>query len=106
MIKGGCHCRAVRYEIGAKPKFQFICLCADCRRLSAGGHLAAAVFDNTAIRISGELQTYSYPGGSGKPLHMSFCPACGTSLLAKQDEGPVSMVRAGTYDDPAAFMPQ
>lgn len=34
MLKGGCHCGAVRFETPDAPVYAAICHCEDCRRQS------------------------------------------------------------------------
>ena len=36
MLRGGCFCRAVRYEIDAEPTNQTICHCTMCRHAAGG----------------------------------------------------------------------
>ena len=105
MIKGKCHCGNVTYQHSADAQYQFVCQCIDCQKLSAGCQLAAAVFPKEGFQLEGEVQTYEYPGGSGKPIMMSFCPKCGTSLYAVPTAFDKVVIRAGTYDNPEDFKP-
>lgn len=104
-IEGGCHCGAVRYTLTQQPEFTFLCHCRNCQRLNGSMRLAGATVPQSALEVTGELKTYSYPGGKGE-IDTHFCPICGTQVYANPKVyGEVAVVRAGTFDDPAAFTP-
>ena len=51
-------------------------------------------------------KTYDDTGDSGQPVHRRFCPNCGSGVVNEVDVLPgVTIVLAGTLDDPAAFKP-
>lgn len=103
---GKCHCGKNTYAVSSEPEFQFICYCGDCRVLNSGGHLCGMVFDEARFTGAKETQTYAYPGGSGQPIIMHFCPTCATHLYAypTSHKGKV-VIRANTLVG-ADFEPQ
>ena len=82
IITGKCHCGDNSYSIKAEPEFQFICYCNGCRTLNAGGHLCGMMLDEASFSKATNTQKYSYPGGSGSPIDLHFCPNCATHLYA------------------------
>lgn len=56
--RGGCMCRAIRYEIGAEPMFAGQCQCLDCQHESGGGHTSFMVFPDDAVKLTGAPRFY------------------------------------------------
>lgn len=104
MMKGGCLCGAVRYEITAPMLFGGNCYCTDCRKVSSS-HSAVLAVPEAAVKLAGEIREHSSPGGSGNPVTRGFCPVCGTGLYSKGSRPGVLMMKAGTLDDPEQFKP-
>ncbi|WP_265570351.1 GFA family protein [Sphingomicrobium nitratireducens] len=74
-IKGGCHCRAVRFEaeVGAPPLPVLDCNCSVCRMT---GFLHLVVPHDRFALLSGEEALTSYRFGTGTAEHL-FCRHCG-----------------------------
>jgi len=71
VIKGTCHCRAVRWRFDAEPDAATICNCSVCRRYGAlwiYGH------ENQDVFVSGPTSAYAY---GEKSLAFHFCATCG-----------------------------
>jgi hypothetical protein len=63
-------------------------------------------FPSQAVQVQGNLSTYDDIGDSGKAVHRRFCPNCGSGVVAEVDVMPgVTIVLAGSLDDPVAFKP-
>jgi hypothetical protein len=63
-------------------------------------------FPSEAIKVQGELKTYQDTGDSGQPVFRRFCPNCGSGVIADVNVLPgMTLVLAGTLDDPTAFTP-
>jgi hypothetical protein len=106
-IRGGCACRAVRYEIAGDPQFQCQCQCSTCQRITGTGHSDALGFSEGAVSIAGTLSFYQAAGDSGKSVSRGFCPKCGSPLLWKFAALPgLVLITAGSLDDPSMFKPQ
>ena len=99
---GGCHCGAVKYEIGAEPTLSGHCQCTDCQKSTGGGHISVIGVPEDSVTMTGALKEYTVKGDSGADVTRSFCPICGTPVLTKTTSMPgVLMIRAGTLDDPS-----
>lgn len=77
LIKGGCLCGAVRYELLERPLQTTLCHCEDCRRAS-GAPVVAWTFCKTG--------SLNWVKGRPKVIHFSerersFCGDCGTPLM-------------------------
>ena len=105
-MKGGCLCGAVRYEAEAEPIFVRACHCKECQRFTGSAFVTAVAVPREAIRITGNMRTYTQPGGtSGLPLHRRFCPVCGSPVVVQVDGSARMVIMAGTLDDTAIFRP-
>ncbi len=105
-ITGGCLCKAVRYEIAAKPIAARMCWCRLCQYLGSGNATVNVAFPMSAITISGELHDYRSVADSGAVMHRRFCPSCGTPMFSEAEPRPhLIFVRVGTLDDPELVAP-
>ena len=106
-IKGGCLCKAVRYEISAaKPLAVRACWCRTCQYIGAGNATVNAVYRKDAVKVSGATSDFRSVADSGSAIHRRFCPACGTHLFSEAEPRPhLLVVRVGTLDDPSAAPP-
>lgn len=101
--EGGCLCGAVRYRALKPPQRVTICHCKFCQRATGGAYMIEPIFDKDAIEtIKGKARVYTQiSSGSGKEVHVHFCPDCGTKLwlsFARFTE--IVGLYAGTLDDP------
>ena len=105
-ITGGCLCGRVRYTVTGEPAFSGLCHCRNCQRYTGSAFEALIAFPAASVSVQGELKTYDDTGDSGQPVHRRFCPNCGSGVVNEVDVLPgVTIVLAGTLDDPAAFKP-
>jgi hypothetical protein len=106
-ITGGCLCGAVRYEITGDLIFSGKCYCNDCRKSSGTGHSSVLAVPDQAIKITGKVTEFKKAGGSGQPITRAFCPVCGSRITSVASVMPnVTMVVAGTLDNPEQFVSQ
>ncbi|MBP0589915.1 GFA family protein [Paraburkholderia sp. LEh10] len=85
MLKGGCFCGKVRYEISGTPFDSTICHCTDCRRASASPFVAWFSVRQSGFRfVDGEPRSFA----SSKAVLRAFCPDCGTPLTYQHDDFP------------------
>ena len=79
LLKGSCHCGAVRFSLGSETPYPYLhCYCSICRKTAGGG--------GYAINIMGKADTFSKRGRTrvyratrgGGERH--FCPRCGSAL--------------------------
>ena len=104
MLKGQCHCGAVRYEMPAEVLHYTLCHCADCRRHAGAPMVAWAMVPAGQLRMTGEPMVYR----SSEHGRRHFCGACGTSLFYVNEAVLPGMVdvQTGTLDDPSALPAQ
>lgn len=107
IYRGGCQCRAIRYEIAAEPMIAGQCQCLDCQHETGGGHTSFMAFPADAVKLTGAPTYYEMKAESGNIVRKGFCPTCGSPVVAGTSGLPgVMMFSAGSLDDPAAFKPQ
>ncbi len=93
-VTGGCPCGAVRIAATGEPRRVALCHCLDCRKHHGAVFYAAAIFQEDAVRVTGETRHW-------KQRH--FCPTCGGSVFARWDDE--IEVHLGTLDEPSRFTP-
>jgi hypothetical protein len=69
MLKGSCHCGAVRWQFEGQPEGATACNCTVCRRY---GVLWAYDYEGEGIKVSGNTQKYI----RGRAIEFHFCPVC------------------------------
>lgn len=106
VMRGGCLCGGIRFEIAPPLLFHTHCHCRYCRR----AHGAAIVTwvgttDERFTLVAGkELLTWY---GSSRKSRRAFCSRCGTTMLFASTlcPGEVHVARA-VVDDPVDHQPQ
>lgn len=96
--EGGCLCGAVRFRATGQPGKPHTCSCTTCRRHSGSLTLTWVEFPANSVE---------WLGPAGKPAvwrsssysSRAFCPDCGTTIGALDDEPTVALV-AGAFDKP------
>ena len=107
VLRGGCACGRIRYEVGAAPAFSLLCKCRQCQRISGSGHSAQFAALAASTRIHGELRYHDYTADSGNLVSSGFCPTCGNPVLKKPADYPQFVfIHAATLDEPQAYRPQ
>ncbi|RYY73083.1 MAG: aldehyde-activating protein [Gammaproteobacteria bacterium] len=105
--KGGCACKAIRYEISGDPLRSVDCQCRDCTHESGTGHASHLVFLRADVKLTGTASTWEMTADSGNIKTRGFCPTCGSPVFmtfkAKPD---IFSVRAASLDDPSVYKPQ
>jgi hypothetical protein len=106
MIKGGCYCGAVRYEIGGCLLMFAHCHCPDCRKFSGSAFSAILVTESDGFAVvAGEDHLVAFESSPGK--RRSFCQRCGCHLFSRAEHRPgMVFVRAGSLDDDPGLRPQ
>ena len=86
VLRGGCACGKVRYEVAAAWAFALLCKCRQCQRISGSGHAAQFAALAASTQIEGEVRYYEYTADSGSGVSCGFCPTCGNPILKKKGE--------------------
>ncbi|OBZ93791.1 ribulose-phosphate 3-epimerase [Pararhizobium polonicum] len=102
---GGCLCGSIRFRATGTPGNPHTCSCTSCQRHSGAPTLSWVEFPSHAVEWTGE-------GGmpalyrSSDYSSRSFCPTCGSTLGAVDDEPVIALV-TGSFDarDDAALQP-
>jgi hypothetical protein len=106
VYRGGCLCGAIRFEATGPAEKPHSCSCRFCQQ-----HTGAP----TAVWVEFPRDRVQWTGSGGAPAtyrssdysSRAFCPACGSSIGAVDDE-PVIALLVGTFDeaDDPALAPQ
>jgi hypothetical protein len=106
-LEGGCACGAVRYRLASKPMFVHCCHCRDCQRQTGSAFVINALIETDRVEIlSGETEAVPVPTDSGRPHVIHRCPTCETAVWSHYGHvQPLSFVRVGALDEPAALPP-
>lgn len=91
---GGCLCGRVRFVAVGAPDQVGICHCLECRKHHGAAFYAAAIFDRSAVTITGDTRSYA-----GR----HFCPHCGSSVFART--GDEVELHLGAMDTADRFVP-
>jgi hypothetical protein len=106
-FRGTCACGAVTATITGGPVAVRQCWCRECQQVAAGGPTNNAMFRTDDVQLSGELATHSYVAASGNTLTQSFCPACGTPVMAQSSARPhFRTIRLGLLEPEHGLAPQ
>lgn len=105
VIRGGCMCGRIRYEIKDKPLGSMICHCSMCRRFSGAPFLAGTTFLTEKVTFTeGEPRYFQ----SSKIAKRGFCSDCGTALIYQGLIGvwtKWTMIFTGSFDEPEKYPP-
>lgn len=104
-IEGGCLCGMLRYRAEASPLWVTVCYCRFCQKATGSDRMIEPIFERDAVSFfKGEPAVFTLTSeGSGKDIHVHFCPECGTKLALTFDRWPDRLgLFAGTLDDPAS----
>ena len=106
-ITGGCLCGQVRYSTNAEPAFTGVCHCTSCQKESGTAFNVVIAVPQSELSIQGSPKVYAgSKGDSGQDYIRRFCPNCGSTILSEPAALPgMSILRAGTLDDPSWLKP-
>ena len=106
LMRGGCLCGAVRYELTRAPNYVYFCHCRDCQKESGSPFVTDMQMDRDAVHLEGPMTRYVRTGDSGKSIHRHFCTCCGTTLYTEFDADPGQVaIKACSLDDPSSLKP-
>ena len=107
MVKGGCCCGAVRYELSTDLQGVYYCHCRDCQILSGSVYHVLGIVERDSLSVEPDkLTTYATAAESGFKMAREFCPSCGTPLFLKGDRFPeIVMFTISSLDNPEVTQP-
>lgn len=107
IVKGGCRCRAVRYEITAdKAPEIYCCHCLDCQCSSGSAFSQQGVLKDGTISATGPVIRSEVATRYGAISTQYWCERCGSRLWSTNSSRPgIAFLRAGTLDASDGIMP-
>jgi len=109
VIRGGCLCGGVRFEIERVAGPFELCHCNRCRKVSGSAFVAGLVVRAQDFRLvhGGELiRDYQAPIVEAPPAYRtSFCSRCGSPVPNPDPTQPIVEVPAGLLDDDPGARP-
>ena len=107
VFEGGCGCRAVRYQMRARPLIVHACHCRWCQRETGPAFALNALIESIRLSRQGDVETIDTPSASGQGQWIVRCPTCRIALWSHYPRAreALSFIRVGTLDDPDAFPP-
>ena len=96
---GSCHCGSIEIKSNYAPMMINQCNCASCRKLN-NSLSVTGIYEEDEIEVTGQLEKYTYNGGSGGSIELFFCPKCSTKAYYTVEviEG-LAIIPIGTLDD-------
>ncbi|HWV02587.1 MAG TPA: GFA family protein [Devosia sp.] len=102
-LTANCACGAVSIKFSGKVLAMFLCSCEDCQRATGTGHSAVVLARPADVTFTGTAKSFARPANSGATLTRSFCPECGTPLVARSSRAPdLLMLPVGLFGEAAA----
>jgi hypothetical protein len=79
LLKGSCHCRAVRFSVQSETPFPYMwCYCSICRKTAGGGGYAINIMGKAeTLKVKGKTKLYRAMRGAGE---RHFCARCASAL--------------------------
>ncbi len=104
--EGGCLCGSTRYSFDSEPVAMGECYCTDCQKETGSGHNTAVFVRTDTVKVTGPIKVYKAIGGSGGKIERTFCSECGSTIFSAPEVlAGLSIIRAGTLDDPSVVKP-
>jgi hypothetical protein len=106
MLRAGCLCGGVRYEIRGALRGALNCHCSMCRKAQGAAFRSrAGVSAADLVWVAGEALVTFYESSPGN--HRGFCRVCGSPILSRFDANPsVYGIPLGILDDDPHVRPE
>ena len=103
VLRGGCFCEAVQYEVEDAFRYALNCHCSRCRRTTGAAYKPLAGIEADRLRVTrGEDRTMRYGGDISHDVH---CGTCGSLLYSAVRDGAYVHVSMGTLHDAPSIRP-
>jgi hypothetical protein len=113
LLKGSCHCRAVRFSVQSHQPVPFMrCYCSICRKTAGSGGFAINLgADNATLKVQGREHLSVYRArlrnGRRSQGQRHFCKQCGSPLWLWDPRWPELVhPHAGAIDTPLPVPPK
>ena len=106
MHNGRCLCGNISFAVAGKPRDILICHCEFCQRATGSAALVESIFGKEQFSLTkGAPTVYQHRSeGSGKIIHIHFCPTCGTKTHMTFERFPdIVGIFSGTFDEKGWF---
>lgn len=101
---GQCLCGNVHITVSGGPDFSVMCFCQDCQRISGGGSLPQAAFNETNVNLTGRIKTHQWASDAGNTVTLGFCDECGSPIYKSTSKMPGSyFISVGLLFDQTIF---
>ena len=87
IVRGGCLCGAVRFEITPPTKWCAHCHCSLCRRAHGAAFVTWFGVERSQFTLLSDAAIVSWYR-STSPARRGFCPHCGSTLFFESDRWP------------------
>jgi len=105
LLRGGCLCGAVAYEVADAFLYAWNCHCSDCRRATGSAFKPFGGIERKRLAVvQGAERTRIF--GDPAENHDVHCSACGSLLFSVVQEGTRVHVTLGTLHEAPAIRPQ
>ena len=102
IIRGGCLCGTVQYEIDQPPSQVGLCHCRMCQKSLGNLFGPAAIFNISNVRfLSEDIVWYR----SSDLVRRGFCGRCGSPVAYERGDEGVMAIWIGTFDQPELWEP-
>ena len=109
MIRGGCLCGEVRFEVERFTGPFELCHCSRCRKTSGSAFASMVGVNADEFRLlsgADKIRTYEAPLLRHPPLYcVAFCSQCGSPVPNPPAEGGFFEIPAGILDDDPGIRP-
>jgi len=109
MLRGGCLCGAVRFEVDRVTGPFELCHCSRCRRVSGSAFVAglgARIEDFRIVSGADLIHRYEAPILEHPPAYaVAFCSRCGSHVPAPEGEAGFFEIPAGLLDEDPGLRP-
>lgn len=106
ITEGGCLCGKIRYRFTGEPLLVAACHCRHCQRQGGSAFSIVCAVPAETYEQTGQTAIFEDVGDSGLAVHRHFCGDCGSPILSIAASLPgLAIVKAGTLDAPARFVP-
>lgn len=106
MLRGGCVCGAVTFEVAGPFTAFYTCHCTRCRKTTGSSHAANLFAAAGSVRwLSGESLITNFELATAEFFNGAFCSVCGSHVPRHARSGDFEIVPAGSLDDAPPISP-
>lgn len=103
VLRGGCLCGAVGYEVGDRFRYAAYCHCSRCRRRTGSAFSVFGGIETDALAVTHGAEHISIYESTN--VFNRFCSLCGSQLFSVFRNGEMVHVQLGTLIDPPSIRP-